>query len=370
METLTVVSPQQTATNSRAKKILIYVGETVFALLMLGIGYGAYATGDFFTNMIYFMLFVAAFVVSAILVSRIVRHKIYLGLLIKPFDRESGRYWLAALPRLAFYASCGYLLSIAIVRCQFPDYPQSFMKLIMWGLVAPQILISFMPASRISIPFTVMYAIGAAFMIWHFGQIASPAPGEKVVLDSPMKGVMCVVQGGNDSIINHHYPLISQRHALDIFKVADNVLQVRDWKIMKSDAGFGETVYSPCSGRVAHVERNHRDNKIGQTDVEHVAGNYLTIEMAPDRYVLIAHLKRKSITVKVGDEVKLGQPIAQCGNSGNTTMPHVHIQVQASEDFNYETETFPIAFRHVLRGDKRLENIQAKRNDLLLLNAE
>src|SRR3954465_7474725 len=123
------VSPQQPATNSRAMQILIHVGETVFALLMLGVGYAAYATGDFFVNTIYLMLFAAAFVVAVIFVVRVALHKIHFGLLIKPFDRESRRYWLAAVPRLAFYASCGYLLTIAIVPCQFPDHSQSFIKL-------------------------------------------------------------------------------------------------------------------------------------------------------------------------------------------------------------------------------------------------
>lgn len=365
IETQTITGLQQSDANSRTKRILLHAGEVVLALLMLVIGYAAYDDGSFF-NAIYIILFVMAFQAPILFVTRVAQGTIYFGLLTKPFAWVSIRYWLSSLPRLAFYASCGYLLSIAIVPCQFPEHPHLYMATLTWSLAALQILISLMPPRRVSIPFTVMYSIGAAFMIWHFIQIGTPAPGEKIVLDSPMKGVTCVVQGGNDPIINHHYPLESQRHALDIFKVADNVQQIKDWKIMKDEDGFGATVYSPCSGRVAHVERNHRDNKKGQTDLDYIAGNYITIEIAPDRYVLLAHLKRKSITVKVGDEVKEGQPIAQCGNSGNTTMPHVHIQVQSSPDFNYDCETFPIAFRHVLRGDKELENIQAKRNDLLL----
>jgi hypothetical protein len=369
METQTIIAAPQSATKSRTKTILLSIGETLVALLMLGLGYGAYAAG-IFMNAIYVFLLIAAFVVPIIFVTLAAFGKIYFGLLTKPFSRESLRYWIASLPSLAFFASCGYLLSIAVVPCQFPNHPAMFMKTLTWTLAALQLVLALMPTRRTSVAFTALYSIGTAFMIWHFIQIATLAPGEKTVLESPMKGVTCVVQGGNDSIINHHYPLVSQRYALDIFKVADDVKQVRDWKIMNDEAGFGETIYSPCSGRVAHVERNHRDNKKGQTDIEHVAGNYITVEISPNHYVLIAHLKRHSPTVKVGDEIKVGQPIAQCGNSGNTGGPHVHIQIQASPDFNYETETYPIAFRHVLRGDEQLENVQAKRNDLLLLNAD
>ncbi len=369
METQTIISAQQAATTTRTKTILLNTGETLLALLLLGLGYGAYALG-MFMNVVYVLLLLASFVMPAIFVARAVLGKIYFGLLTKPFGRESLRYWITSLPCMAFFASCGYLLSIAIAPCQFPDHPAAFMKIFTGSMAALQLVLAFMPARRISIPFTALYSIGTAFMVWHFIQIATPAPGEKIALDSPMKGVMCVIHGGNDPIINNHYPLESQRYALDIFKVAENVQQVRDWKIMKDDAGFGQTIYSPCSGRVAHVERNHRDNKVGQTDIGNVAGNYISIEVAKDRYVLLAHLKQNSPTVKVGDEVKAGDPIAQCGNSGNTSGPHVHIQVQSTPDFNYDCETFPIAFRHVLRGSKELENVEAKRNDLLLREAD
>lgn len=365
METQTIVPPIQAVADNKTVRVLLHTGETLLALLLLGIGYGGYVL-DMFMNTVYVLLLLATFVTPAFFIARAVLGKIYFGLLTRPFSRESLYYWLASLPSLAFFASCGYLLSIAVVPCQFPEHAANFMKTLTCSMAAFQLLLALMPARRVSIPFTVLYTIGTAFMVWHFVQIAIPAPGEKTLLDSPMKGVMCVVQGGNDRIINHHYDLESQKFALDIFKIADTVQQVRDWKIMKEDGCFGQTVYSPCSGRVAHVETDHHDNKIGDTDIGSVAGNYITIEIAKDRYVLLAHLKQNSPTVKVGDKVKAGDPIAQCGNSGNTTQPHVHIQVQSTPEFDYECETFPIAFRHVMRGDKELQNVQAKRNDLLL----
>ncbi|MGZ4963168.1 MAG: M23 family metallopeptidase [Limisphaerales bacterium] len=360
-----IIPPQPTAAEIKRRTVLIYTGETLLVLILLGIGYWGYVS-DLFFNTVFLLLFMATFVVPAIFLARAVLGKIYFGLLTKPLSRESLRYWLASLPCLAFFASCGYLLSVAIVPCQFPNHSAGYMKTFTWSMAALQLVLALMPARRISIPFTALYSIGTAFMVWHFVQIATPAPGEKIVLDSPMKGVMCVVQGGNDRLINHHYSLEPQRYALDIFKVAENVQQVRDWKIMNEDAGFGQTVYSPCSGRVAYVESDNQDNETGKTDIGRVTGNYISIEVAKDRYVSVANLKQDSTTVKVGDTVKSGDPIAQCGNSGDTSGPHIHIQVQSTPEFNYESETFPIAFHHVLRGDRELENIQAKRNDLLL----
>jgi murein DD-endopeptidase MepM/ murein hydrolase activator NlpD len=43
--------------------------------------------------------------------------------------------------------------------------------------------------------------------------------------------------------------------------------------------------------------------------------------------VLLAHLRRGSLRVGVGDRVRRGDRLAECGNSGNSTEPHLHRQV-------------------------------------------
>ena len=44
----------------------------------------------------------------------------------------------------------------------------------------------------------------------------------------------------------------------------------------------------------------------------------------------MAHLKRGSIVVQAGDKVKRGQLLGQCGNSGNSSEPHLHYHLQNS----------------------------------------
>jgi murein DD-endopeptidase MepM/ murein hydrolase activator NlpD len=51
-----------------------------------------------------------------------------------------------------------------------------------------------------------------------------------------------------------------------------------------------------------------------------------------DTFVLLAHLQSGSIRVSVGQELADGQQIARCGNSGNSTQPHVHVQVMDDAD--------------------------------------
>ena len=54
------------------------------------------------------------------------------------------------------------------------------------------------------------------------------------------------------------------------------------------------------------------------------------------------HIQPNGVTVKVGDTVQRGQPIANSGNIGRTSGPHLHFQVQA--DSTNWGQSVPIAF--------------------------
>jgi len=61
---------------------------------------------------------------------------------------------------------------------------------------------------------------------------------------------------------------------------------------------------------------------------EAVAGNHVGVALPGGRaFVFLVHLRRGSIRVRVGDLVHAGQVLGTCGNSGNSTQPHVHLQV-------------------------------------------
>jgi murein DD-endopeptidase MepM/ murein hydrolase activator NlpD len=45
------------------------------------------------------------------------------------------------------------------------------------------------------------------------------------------------------------------------------------------------------------------------------------------------HLHKGTIRVKVGDKVKMGQVLARSGNSGESTGPHLHFEIQRGKKY-------------------------------------
>jgi len=60
--------------------------------------------------------------------------------------------------------------------------------------------------------------------------------------------------------------------------------------------------------------------------VRDMRGNYVIIRHADGEYSLLAHLKCGSVRVRAGDAV------AESGNPGLSSEPHLHFQVQNSRD--------------------------------------
>lgn len=156
-------------------------------------------------------------------------------------------------------------------------------------------------------------------------------PGDPVDLTFPLRqGVYEVGQGGSNRILNRHYdserPGSAQQYALDIGKL--NWLGTRAWGLYPRQldryAVFGETVVSPCSGRLLDTIDRFPDLIPPNVDREHLAGNNIVIECKGIE-ILLAHLKQGSVRVRVGESIREGQPVAQVGNSGNTSEPHLHI---------------------------------------------
>lgn len=139
--------------------------------------------------------------------------------------------------------------------------------------------------------------------------------------------------GGTNEVLNYHYPYESQRYAYDLVIVKDDQSFQGNAKANESYYAYGKPLIAPADGVVVGVEMNMEDNvPVGKMSPEKPYGNYVMIDHGNGEYSVIAHMKHQSATVKIGDQVKQGDPIGLCGNSGNSSEAHIHFQVQDSPD--------------------------------------
>jgi len=110
---------------------------------------------------------------------------------------------------------------------------------------------------------------------------------------------------------------------------------------------FGVPVLAPADGTIVHVTSDVHDNPIGTVNERDHWGNAVIIEHAPNYYSCVAHLRKGSAQVKIGDRVRAGQAIGRCGNSGRSPYPHLHFQVQSVPTIGAPTLCFE--FAHYLK---------------------
>lgn len=176
----------------------------------------------------------------------------------------------------------------------------------------------------------------------------------------PFDGTWYVFNGGVTPETSHSWDIVAQRYAYD-FVVVDNELRRwrTDGKTLEDYLCYDLPILSPADGEVVAVVDGVRDAPgvgTGWLDVftSHFPGNAVTIQHAEGEYSFLAHLKPGSICVRVGDRVQRGQEIGRCGNSGHSTEPHLHFQLQDHEDF-FKAAGLPIAFDKVIVDGEIIE---------------
>ena len=122
--------------------------------------------------------------------------------------------------------------------------------------------------------------------------------------------------------------------------------------------GFGRAVTAPVSGLVRAAHDGEPDHaafrglpSVGYAATQAsrmrggwpgLAGNHVIIEKA-GLFIALCHLKRGSIRVHPGQLIGRGEVVGLCGNSGNSTEPHLHVQAMDSPDPG-EASSVPISF--------------------------
>lgn len=170
----------------------------------------------------------------------------------------------------------------------------------------------------------------------------TPAATVRLPADVPLR----VLWGGNQLETNYHASVPDQRWAYDLLVEPYNTGSDK----LEEYGCYGVPVVAPVSGPVVKAHDGEPDAVPGvlTNNFEAPTGNHVVIQLETGTYLIIAHLKQGSVLVQDGETVEEGQVIAQCGNSGNTSEPHIHIHHQRQDPAVFPVnfaEGLPLYFR-------------------------
>ena len=148
-------------------------------------------------------------------------------------------------------------------------------------------------------------------------------------LSLPFKGKWLVFWGGDTSELNQHHSVPNQQFAFD-FVIANDAGRTHkgEGKANEDYLAFGSQILAPADGVVIEAINGVRDNVPGSMNPYSAVGNAVLIQHRDNEVSVLAHFKLDSIKVKVGDKVTKGQVLGLCGNSGNSSEPHLHYHLQ------------------------------------------
>lgn len=188
---------------------------------------------------------------------------------------------------------------------------------------------------------------------------------DAVALALPFTGRWLVQNSPASRVPSHGTALFGTSHAIDFVPVGEDgrsaprtLASLFATERPEVFVGFGRPILAPVAGEVVAVldgERDHAARRsvfalIGyaltqpsriRRGAPAIAGNHVVIR-ASDALVLVAHLREGSVRVRPGQHVAQGEPVGECGNSGNSTEPHVHVQVSTS--FERNARGIPLVF--------------------------
>ncbi|MER2134704.1 MAG: M23 family metallopeptidase [Arthrobacter sp.] len=199
---------------------------------------------------------------------------------------------------------------------------------------------------------------------------------DPLLLDLPFTGRWRVQNSPANRVPSHGTHLLGTTYAIDFVAVdargrsaPPSFRAVFGTEAPEGFAGFGVPVLAPVAGTVAAVHDGEPDHEARRSPLAlaryaltqgerirrgppGIAGNFVVLATGSGSeaaFILLAHLRHGSTAVAVGDPVTPGMQLGECGNSGNSTEPHVHVQASDSMDWD-RARGLPLAFRNPETG--------------------
>jgi hypothetical protein len=187
-----------------------------------------------------------------------------------------------------------------------------------------------------------------------------------VDLEYPFSGRWLTQNSPADRVPSHGTTLFGTSYAIDFVPVdeAGHTAPITFASLVRPEPadrfpGFGRPVLAPIEGVVVAAHDREPDHAAyrGLPSISYaltqrrraaagwlaLAGNHVLVER-DGVVVAVCHLRQGSVEVRSGQHVRIGDLLGRCGNSGNSTEPHVHLQAVDSRDLD-GARAVPLAFQ-------------------------
>ncbi|WP_103529742.1 M23 family metallopeptidase [Streptomyces sp. SM12] len=202
-----------------------------------------------------------------------------------------------------------------------------------------------------------------------------PAP-EPLLLPAPFTGRWQALNSPATKVPSHVHSH-AQTYAIDVLYEPEEGPKEPPfawlWPVFRRPErypSFGRPMVAPAAGTVIAAHDRRRDHLTrmslpgivyllleglvrSQGAPRHLLGNHVIVDLGDGVYAVLAHLRRGSLTVRVGDRVAAGEVLALCGNSGNSSHPHLHFQLMDGPDI-LTARGLPFSWRY--RDDDGVEH--------------
>ena len=172
-----------------------------------------------------------------------------------------------------------------------------------------------------------------------------------VSVDFPLRGEWQATASPAEKVPSHGTDYFGQRYAFDFARVVNSKYYPDSiarhlLRYVRSSSFYcwDQTVHSCFDGIVVAAEDGWPDHErvnffsamltssdIQGSDYRPLCGNYVIVE-GEAGFAMYGHLRIGSVAAKRGSRLRSGDVIGRVGNSGNSTMPHLHFQVMDGAD--------------------------------------
>lgn len=194
--------------------------------------------------------------------------------------------------------------------------------------------------------------------------VAQSSHVTRAVLRLPFDGEWHVAWGGRTAEQNLHVTQQQQRFAYDLNIVRDGSSHRGTGEQLADYYCWDQPIRAPANGTVVAVVDGKPDLAVGKLEQDDLPGNHVILDLGHGEFVVLAHLRSGSVRVHVGDAINAGVELGRCGNSGNSSEPHLHFHLQDGPQLG-EGTGIPAPFTDYVADGKPVARGEPTRNQLI-----